>query len=266
MDTLDELENNSIYLIREAYSRFRHMAVLWSIGKDSTTLLWLCRKAFFGKIPFPVIHIDTSYKFKEIYDFRTKFAKTWGLDLRVVQNQAALAEGMNNTRGKFECCSALKTQALKQALSENGFKAIMLGIRRDEHGIRAKERFFSPRAADHQWDYTSQPPELWDLFQTQLKEQEHYRVHPLLSWREIDIWRYIEREKIPVVDLYFAKHGQRYRSIGCQPCCAPMESRADSLAKIIRELESTQTSERSGRSQDKENTYTMQKLRSLGYM
>lgn len=266
MNYLDELENNSIYIIREAYSRFRRPALLWSIGKDSTTLLWLCRKAFFGKIPFPVMHIDTSFKFKEIYAFRDRYVREWQLDLIVAQNQRALDEGTNCEQGKFECCHALKTMALKQAVAEHRFEALLLAIRRDEHGIRAKERFFSPRDADQRWDYRDQPPELWDLYQTDLAEVQHFRVHPLLGWREIDVWRYVQRERIPVVDLYFAKNGRRYRSIGCETCCAPVESRANTIRKIITELETTRVSERSGRAQDKEDAYNMQKLRSLGYM
>lgn len=266
MTFLDELENNSIYIIREAYSRFRKIALLWSIGKDSTTLLWLCRKAFLGKLPFPVLHIDTNYKFKEIYAFRETYVKAWGLDLLVAKNEKALAGGMNSQRGKFECCHALKTQALQEAMARHRFEAIMLAIRRDEHGIRAKERHFSPRNSDQRWNYQSQPPELWDLFHTRLGEDQHFRVHPMLGWREIDIWRYIQREKIPVVDLYFAKKGQRFRSIGCETCCAPVTSQANTLPRIIRELETTTVSERSGRAQDKEDSYNMQKLRSLGYM
>lgn len=266
MNFLDELENNSIYIIREAFRRFRSTALLWSIGKDSTTLLWLCRKAFFGKVPFPVMHIDTGFKFKEIYEFRDAYAKKWQLDLLIAKNEQALAQGMNNQKGKFECCHALKTQALRQAMDKQCFEALLLAIRRDEHGIRAKERFFSPRDAEQRWDYRDQPPELWDLYQTEKTRAQHFRVHPLLGWREIDVWHYIRRENIPMVTLYFAKKGLRYRSIGCETCCAPVPSTADTLKKIIRELETTDVSERSGRAQDKEDSYNMQKLRSLGYM
>ncbi|MCB9772078.1 MAG: sulfate adenylyltransferase subunit 2 [Candidatus Omnitrophica bacterium] len=266
MNSLEKLENNSIYIIREAYSRFRNIALLWSIGKDSTTLLWLCRKAFFGKIPFPILHIDTSYKFQAIYDFRKKYAKDWNLQLIIEKNERALANGMNNSLGKFECCDSLKTQTLKRAVEKHHFKAIILGIRRDEHGIRAKERFFSTRNSDHRWDYGNQAPELWDLYQAHLEKDQHLRVHPLLGWREIDVWNYIQQEKIPVADLYFSKNGQRFRSIGCEPCCSPIPSKANSLAKIIAELKTTKIAERSGRSQDKEDSYNMQKLRSLGYM
>ncbi len=266
MPLLKDLENNSIYIIREAYSRFRNIALLWSIGKDSTTLLWLCRKAFFGQIPFPVLHIDTSYKFKEIYAFRQEYAKKWNLKLLIEKNELALKDGMNSARGKFQCCDSLKTQTLKNAIQKHRFQALILGIRRDEHGIRAKERLFSPRGSEQRWDYGTQPPELWDLYQTNLAEDQHFRVHPLLGWREIDVWNYIAQEKIPVPNLYFAKDAKRFRSIGCEPCCAPISSDANSLKKIIHELSTTKISERSGRAQDKEDSYNMQKLRSLGYM
>jgi sulfate adenylyltransferase subunit 2 len=263
---LSNLEDKSIFIIREAYSRFRSLALLWSIGKDSTTLLWLIRKAFFGKIPFPVVHIDTSYKFKEIYEFRDKRAEEWGLDLIVVRNRAALEQGVGPEGGKFACCMNLKTNALRMTLAEHGFKALYLAIRRDEHGIRAKERFFSPRDHDFQWNYRNQPPELWDQYRSRAGDEEHLRVHPLLGWREIDVWEYIKRENIPIVSLYFARDGKRYRSIGCETCCSPVSSDAHTVEEVIHELKSSKTSERSGRSQDKEAAYTMQKLRSLGYM
>jgi len=266
MKYLNELESRSIYIIREAYARFRDIALLWSIGKDSTTLLWLTRKAFFGKIPFPVVHIDTSYKFKEIYEFRDRYSREWGLDLIISQNKKALQEGMSHEKGKLECCNALKTEALKATLAERHFKALLLAIRRDEHGIRAKERYFSPRNTEFKWNYKEQSPELWDLYKSQLDSGEHLRIHPMLHWREIDIWQYVHKEKIPAVSLYFAKEGKRYRSIGCHTCCMPVDSRADTIKKVIRELETTNTAERSGRAQDKEDSYAMQKLRSLGYM
>jgi sulfate adenylyltransferase subunit 2 len=263
---LDTLENESIFIIREAYSQFKNVAMLWSIGKDSTTLLWLVRKAFFGQVPFPVLHIDTTYKFKAIYDFREKYAKDWGLNLIVAKNEQALKEGVGPTKGKFQCCNELKTVALKQAIAKYGFKALYLGIRRDEHGIRAKERIFSPRDEDFEWDYKNQPPELWDQYKTKAMDEEHLRIHPLLGWREIDVWNYIKRENIPLVDLYFAKNGKRLRSIGCETCCGPVDSEADTIDKIIEELKTSTVSERSGRAQDKESDYIMQKLRSLGYM
>jgi len=263
---LDSLENQSIYIIREAYSQFRNVAMLWSIGKDSTCLLWLIRRAFFGKIPFPILHIDTIYKFKEIYDFRDKYTKEWNLKLIIARNEDAISNGVGPDRGKFRCCNELKTVALKKAIAKHGFRALYLGIRRDEHGIRAKERFFSPRDEDFEWDYKHQPPELWDQYKTKAAEEEHIRVHPLLGWREIDVWEYVKRENIPVTGLYFAENGKRFRSIGCETCCRPVDSDADTIVKVIEELNTTKISERSGRAQDKENAYTMQKLRSLGYM
>ncbi len=267
MNYLDYIENKSVYVIREAYERFKKPALLWSIGKDSTTLLWLCRKAFFGKIPFPVLHIDTSFKFPEMYAFRDHFAKEWNLDLHIAQNKAALDAGVNyDNKDAFTCCHELKTRALQLAIADYGFDALFVGIRRDEHGIRAKERYFSPRNEQFEWNYKEQQPELWDQYQVQNKESEHTRVHPLLHWTEIDIWRYTEREEIPVCELYLAKNGKRYRSLGCQPITKPVDSEADTIPKIIKELEETDIAERSGRSQDKEQAYTMQKLRSLGYM
>jgi len=263
---LDELESRSIYIIREAYSQFRHIAMLWSIGKDSTTLLWMIRKAFYDQIPFPIMHIDTDFKFKEIYEFRDSKAEEWGLRLLVARNEAALAGGMSPAKSKLNCCNELKTEALKMAIKKHRFKALLLGIRRDEHGIRAKERYFSPRDQDFKWDYKNQPPELWDQYRSIQEEDDHVRVHPLLHWTEVDIWDYVQREGIPIVNLYLAKNGKRFRSIGCETCCAPISSEADTIAKIVEELRTTTTAERAGRAQDKESAYVMQKLRSLGYM
>ena len=266
MDRLSRLESESIYVIREAYRRYARIAVLWSMGKDSTSLLWLCRKAFFGRIPFPVIHIDTSYKIPEIYRFRDRLAREWDLDLRVRRNEAALAQGMGPEKSDtITCCHALKTTALKLAIADLKLDAVLLGIRRDEHGIRAKERYFSPRNAEFVWAVGDQPPELWDLFAS-TDDASHDRIHPLLHLTELDIWRYIEREQIPVNPLYLANDGWRYRSIGCEPCSVPIASTAATVAAVIAELETATTSERAGRAQDKESAYTMQKLRSLGYM
>jgi sulfate adenylyltransferase subunit 2 len=267
MDKLDTLESKSIYVIREAYAQFKKLALLWSIGKDSTTLLWLARKAFFGTPPFPVMHIDTGYKFPEIYAFRDEYVRNFGLRLVIGKNTEALESGVGpNEGGKPACCNALKTDALKMTIAREGFEALLLGIRRDEHGIRAKERYFSPRDEDFRWDYRNQPPELWDQFKASSDDQAHIRVHPLLHWTEYDIWRYIQREKIPVCSLYFAKNGKRFRSIGCHTCCAPIDSSAGTIDEIVEELRTTNTAERAGRAQDKESDYTMQRLRALGYM
>jgi len=214
-----------------------------------------------------LLHIDTSYKFPEIYEFRDKYSKKFGLRVIVSQNEEALAAGMGpEGSDKLACCNALKTQALKMAIARERFEALLLGIRRDEHGIRAKERYFSPRDSEFKWNYKDQPPELWDQFKSSADDETHLRVHPLLHWTEIDIWRYIQRENIPVCPLYFAKNGKRYRSIGCHTCCGPIDSQADTIDKIVEELETTTTAERAGRAQDKESAYTMQKLRALGYM
>jgi len=266
MSHLDELENNSIYIIREAYAKFRNIAMLWSIGKDSTTLLWLIRKSFLGRVPFPVVHIDTSYKFKEIYEFRDTYAAEWGLNLIILRNEKAIKAGLSSEKNKFNCCTELKTNALKTGLKKHDFQALYLAIRRDEHGIRAKERVFSPRDEDFEWDYKNQPPELWNQYKLVAREEEHLRIHPLLSWTERDVWEYVKREDIPVVSLYFARNGKRYRSIGCECCCNPVSSEADTVDKITEELKTSKVSERSGRAQDKESDYMMQKLRSLGYM
>ena len=267
MDHLAELESKSMYIVREAYSRFKQIGMLWSMGKDSTALLWIVRKAFYGKVPFPIIHIDTGYKFKEMYTFRDRLAEEWGLDLRIARNTAAMAAGMGPHVGsKIDCCDALKTQALKDYLADSGLQAILLAIRRDEHGIRAKERYFSPRDEAFRWNYEDQPPELWDQFKTSSEGADHIRVHPMLHMTELDIWRYVRREEIPVNGLYFAREGKRYRSLGCECCCAAAESTASTVDEMIAELEMTSISERAYRAQDKEDTYTMQKLRSLGYM
>jgi len=265
---LDDLESKSIYIIREAYWEYRdNLAILWSMGKDSTTLVHLVRKAFFGKIPIPVIHIDTTFKFKQIYEFRDKYTRQWNLKLIIAQNDKALEENMSPKKGRFACCTALKTEALKQVIERHNLKALLVAIRRDEHAIRAKERYFSLRDREFKWDYQNQPLELWaEYYKTEGEIGTHFRIHPLLHWREIDIWRYIKKEKLPVVNLYFAKRGRRYRSIGCECCCEPIESSADTIDKIIKEIQTTTVSERSGRAQDKEKEYTMQKLRSLGYM
>lgn len=265
---LNELESKSIYIIREAYWKYRDsLAMLWSMGKDSTVLVHLLRKAFLEKVPIPAIHIDTTFKFKEIYEFRDKYIKEWGLKLIIAKNEAALKEGMSPEKERFNCCNALKTEALKQAIEKYHLKALLVAIRRDEHAIRAKERYFSLRDKEFRWDYQNQPLELWaEYYQTEAEADTHVRIHPLLHWQELDIWGYIKRERLPVVNLYFAKGNQRYRSIGCACCCQSVKSSANSVDRIIKEIGNTRVSERSGRTQDKEKEYMMQKLRSLGYM
>lgn len=263
---LKDLENRSIYILRESKAQFRKPAALWSMGKDSTTLIYLCRKAFYGKVPFPVIHIDTERKFPQMYEFRDRLVKEWGLRLIVAKNEEVLKAGFGPERGKFECCNALKTQALKLALREHGFDALLLAIRRDEHGIRAKERVFSPRDEGFYWNYRDQPLEMWGQYQKAEEEATHTRVHPVLHWREIDVWRYIQQEGIPVNPMYFAKNGKRYRSLGCVPCTNSINSNASTIDEVVEELERTKAAERAGRAQDKEAAFMMQKLRALGYM
>lgn len=263
---LQDLEKRSITLIREAKAQFKNLGVLWSMGKDSTTSLWLCKKAFFGEIPFPVIHIDTSYQPPEIYEFRDRIAKEWGFNLVIAKNEEAIKKGMSPEKGRFECCTALKTKALKDLIEKEKFDALIVSIRRDEHGIRGKERYFSPRDKEFKWDYKNQPAEMWDLFVKPSEDYSHMRVHPLLHWTELDTWQYVKQENLPVNPLYFAKNGKRYRSLGCKPCTVPIPSNAKTIDEIIQELKTSKTPERAGRAQDKEKAYMMQKLRSLGYM
>lgn len=266
MDHLSELENKSIYIIREAFHHFKKPALLWSIGKDSTTLLWLIRKAFFGKVPFQVLHIDTTYKFPEMYTFRDHWAKEFGLNLHVARNEEALERGVGyETHDAFTCCHELKTVALQKTIAEKAYDAIFVGIRRDEHGIRAKERHFSTRDEKFSWDYKNQSAEVWDHYKKEVQGGFHVRVHPLLEWTELDIWEYIKRENIPINELYFSKNGRRYRSLGCVPITKSIESNASTIDEIVEELRTTKTAERAGRAQDKERAFIMQKLRSLGY-
>jgi sulfate adenylyltransferase subunit 2 len=263
---LKDLENRTVYILRETCAEFSNPGILWSTGKDSTSLLWLTKKAFFGKIPFPVIHIDTGFKFKEMYEFRDRIASEWNLDLIVASNDKAKKVGMNPDMGKLRCCTELKTQALKDCLAEHNFDALILAIRRDEHGIRGKERVFSPRDKEFIWDYRNQPLEMWNYYQENIDSGEHVRVHPILQWTELDVWEYVRGENIPVNPLYFARNGKRYRSLGCKPCTNPVDSGASTVDEIISEIRITKIAERSGRAQDKEDSFTMQKLRALGYM
>ena len=266
MSELDALESQSIYILREAYNKIGKLGMLWSIGKDSNVLLWLARKAFLGHVPFPLIHIDTSYKIPEMIAFRDRMAEEWGLDLIIGRNTAALEAGMGPEKGRVVCCTALKTEGLKRTIEEHGFTGIIAGIRRDEEGTRAKERVFSPRGGDSRWDFRDQPPEIWDQYKTEFPDGTHMRIHPLLHWSELDVWRYIGRENIPLVDLYFAKDGKRYRSLGCAPCTAPIASTAATVDEIIAELEDTSIAERAGRAQDLEAEDAFERLRVDGYM
>jgi len=235
------------------------------MGKDSTVLLWLARKAFFGHVPFPLVHIDTSYKIPAMIEYRDRVAQEWGLNLLVGQNVEALADGMNHTRGRVVCCTALKTNALKQFLASHDFTGVILGIRSDEEGTRAKERYFSPRDKHGEWDFRDQPPELWDQFKISFPQDTHIRIHPLLDWTELDIWEYIRAENIPMIDLYFDRgDGTRYRSLGCAPCTFAIKSSARNLDEVIAELRETTVAERAGRAQDEGRG--MELLRKDGYM
>jgi sulfate adenylyltransferase subunit 2 len=267
---LDALEAQSVYIIREAYKHFDNLGMLWSMGKDSSVLLWLARKAFFGHVPMPIMHVDTSYKLQEMIDYRDFFADRWNLDLRVGQNTEVLESEQTYPEGnatRVECCSRLKKDALQDLIAELGVEAVFLGIRRDEEGTRAKERYFSPRNKDFEWDFKDQPPELWDQFKTDFAPGTHLRVHPLLHWTEVNVWEYIDRERIPVLSLYFAdENGKRYRSLGCAPCTFPIDSEVSNVPDMIAELEATKVAERSTRAQDQESEDAFEQLRASGYM
>src|SRR3979490_2108086 len=266
---LDALENQSIYIIREAYRKFKRIAMLWSIGKDSSVMLWLLRKAVCGHIPIPCVHVDTIYKIPEMIEFRDRLAREWGMKLIVGQNKTALDAGTTFPNGRVtrvECCGLLKKDALQAIIEEQGYQAVVVGIRRDEEGTRAKERYFSPRNKNFEWNFKDQPPELWDQFKTDFDPGTHIRVHPLLHWTELNVWEYIDREKIPIVDLYFAKNGMRYRSLGCAPCTKPTQSTASNVSEIIEELRYTRVAERSTRAQDQEAEDAFERLRASGYM
>lgn len=270
MDCLSKLENQSIYLLREAFNRFERLAMLWSIGKDSTVLLWLARKAFFGRVPFPLVHVDTTYKLLSMIEYRDRLVQEWKLDLIVGRNEPVLQSGLTYPKGKatrVECCGTLKKDALEQVLKQHHFTGVIVGIRRDEEPTRAKERYFSPRDRNMEWNVEEQPPELWDQFKTDFPAGTHIRVHPLLHWTELNVWEYIERESVPVIPLYFANsRDERYRSLGCAPCTMPVKSSARTVREIIEELRQTRVPERSGRAQDKESEEAFEKLRRDGYM
>jgi sulfate adenylyltransferase subunit 2 len=292
MDRLDELEAQSVYIFREAYANFKNLAMLWSIGKDSSVLLWLARKAFCGNVPFPLVHIDTGFQIPELIDYRNKLVLDLGFNLIVGQNKKALKEKNTFPDGKLtrlQCCKALKSETLRKTLSgewpryrmdhkkkkfvvddnKEPYTGVIVGIRSDEEGSRSKERYFSPRDKNNDWDVGDQPPELWNQFKTDFRPGEHIRIHPLLDWTELDIWRYIKREKIPVVSLYFSKNGKRHRSLGCVPCTKPIKSDAKNVDDVIEELESGKlkdVAERSGRDQDKEDGGGLETLRREGYM
>ena len=264
MDHLDELEAESIFILREAKAKLGKLAILWSLGKDSNVVIWLCRKAFFGHVPFPVMHIDTGKKFPEMYAFRDRYAKEWGLNF--IREECPPLEATDPTLPPAARSAARKTLGLKAAIQKHGFEGLILGIRRDEEAIRAKERYFSPRDETGQWQLKDQPPEFWGQYMTSFPQGTHVRVHPILHWTELDIWKYTRREGIPVIELYFAKDGKRYRSLGDQDITFPVPSRADTLDAIIAVLETTRTPERVGRAMDHEAEDSFERLRAAGYM
>jgi sulfate adenylyltransferase subunit 2 len=290
---LDELENTSIYILREAYASFKRLGMLWSMGKDSTVLLWLTRKAFFGHVPFPLIHIDTRYKIPEMIAYRDRLVREWRLPMIVGVNEAALAAKTTYPDGavdRLACCRLLKTEALTTTINGTGvryrfnhalgeyepdpdpapFQGIIAGARADEEGSRSKERYFSPRDQRNEWDIGDQPPEFWNQFKTDFAPHTNVRVHPLLDWTELNVWEYIEREQIPTVSLYYNQgDGRRYRSLGCYPCTAPVESEARTVSEIVAELRTgkfSRVAERAGRAQDAEDGGGLETLRREGYM
>src|SRR5215472_9489156 len=292
---LATLEAESIFILREAAAEFAHPAMLYSIGKDSSVMLRLAQKAFYpGKIPFPLLHVDTSYKFPEMIEFRDWYAKHVGAELIVHKNQKALDEGANPyDLGTQKCCGLLKTRSLLDALAEGGFDAAFGGARRDEEKSRAKERVYSFRDAQGQWDPKNQRPELWGLYNGRHHKGESIRVFPLSNWTELDVWLYIHEEKIPIVPLYFAQERKavvrngsvlllqqgvgllpgeqpqmikcRMRSLGCAPCTGAIRSEADTVRKIIEEMLIFRRSERENRVIDHDEEGSMEIKKREGY-
>jgi sulfate adenylyltransferase subunit 2 len=292
---LQLLEAESIHILREVAAEFERPVMLYSIGKDSSVMLRLAQKAFFpGPIPFPLLHIDTGYKFAEMLTFRDEMARSVGAELLVWRNEEALAAGTNPIAlDTKRCCGLLKTQALLDGLSHYGFNAAFGGARRDEEKSRAKERIYSFRDKAGQWDPKNQRPELWNLYNSRIHPGESIRVFPLSNWTEMDVWQYIHEEKIPVVDLYFAKERAMYvrgdsllpieqsfvarvgeqpqwvksrlRSLGCSPCTGAIRSEADTIPKIIAELLSFRSSERANRVIDHDQEGSMEIKKREGY-
>jgi sulfate adenylyltransferase subunit 2 len=293
---LDALEAESIFILRELAAEFRNPVMLYSIGKDSSVLLHLAMKAFHpSRPPFPLLHVDTTWKFREMIAFRDETARRLGLELIVHTNPEGLARGIGPiSHGSAVHTDVMKTQALRQALDRYGFDAAIGGARRDEEKSRAKERIFSHRSAQHRWDPKAQRPELWRLFNTRLAPGESMRVFPLSNWTEIDVWRYIAREEIPVVPLYFAaprpvverdgmlimvdddrlplRDGElprtelvRFRTLACYPLTGAIASASKTLPDIIAELVAAKVSERQGRLIDQDEAGSMEKKKQEGY-
>lgn len=295
LDHLKMLEAESIFILREAAAEFARPVMLYSIGKDSSVMLRLAQKAFYpGKIPFPLLHVDTSYKFPEMIQFRDWYAKKVGAELIVHSNREALEDGANPySLGTKACCGLLKTRALLDALSEGRFDAAFGGARRDEEKSRAKERVYSFRDSLGQWDPKNQRPELWKLYNGRHHPGENIRIFPLSNWSELDVWLYIHQEKIPIVPLYYAREREavvrgnsvllpqngvrllpgektqlikcRMRSLGCVPCTGAIRSEADTLPKIIEEIISFRRSERENRVIDHDEEGSMELKKREGY-
>ncbi len=293
MNQLDQLESKSIHILREAYREFSNLCMLWSIGKDSTVMLWLARKAFFGHCPLPLVHVDTSFKIPKMITYRDDLARKWNLNMVVGQNKEAIANKQTFPDGaltRLQCCKALKSEALKHTLSgewermrlnhttgeyevdanKEPYTGVIVGVRSDEEGSRSKERYFSPRDRQNDWDVDDQPPELWSQYKTDFSPGTHVRIHPLLDWTELNLWEYIQRENIPLVDLYFDRgEGTRYRSLGCGPCTSCVESTSKNVDDVVEEIRSgkfANIAERSGRAQDKDDGGGLETLRRDGYM
>lgn len=293
---LDLLESESIHIFREAAAQFRKPVLMYSIGKDSTVLLHLARKAFFPQaVPFPLLHVDTTWKFRDMIAFRDRTARELGLDLIIHTNEDGIKRGINPIdHAPSIHTDVLKTQALKQALDKYGFDAAFGGARRDEEASRAKERVFSFRASGHRWDPRKQRPEMWHLLNGRLGTGETVRVFPMSNWTEKDVWRYILREKLEVVPLYYAaerptivRNGQilmqdderlqprdgekvemrkiRFRTLGDYPLTAAVESDADTIEAVVAETINAQTSERQGRLIDHDQAGAMEKKKQEGY-
>ena len=292
---LKSLEEESIYIIREAIAEFDNPVFLYSIGKDSSVLLHLMLKAFYPIKPtLPVLHIDTGWKFKEMIKFRDLVAKKYQLNLLVHQNQQGIKDGVSPLTHGAQYTDIMKTDGLKQALNQYKFNAAFGGARRDEEKSRAKERIFSLRNQFHSWDAKNQRPELFNIFNTKINHGESMRVFPLSNWTEIDVWEYIKQEQIDIVPLYFAKprpvvvrngvtimvdderlevqteekvelQNIRFRTLGCYPLSGAVESEADNLDKIIREIKDSEYSERQGRLIDADQTGSMEKKKADGY-
>jgi sulfate adenylyltransferase subunit 2 len=292
---LRALEAESIHILREVVAEFEKPVMLYSIGKDSSVMVRLAQKAFFpGPIPFPLLHIDTTYKFREMIEFRDRFCAEIGVRLIVHTNREAIDNGANPFKlGTRKCCDLLKTRSLLDALAEGGFDAAFGGARRDEEKSRAKERIYSFRDSFGQWDPKNQRPELWNLFNSRTDKGESIRVFPLSNWTELDVWNYIYVENIPIVPMYFAKlrpmvvrgdslisveqqvpllPGEqpqmvmcRMRSLGCSPCTGAIRSEADTLPKIIDEMLAVRRSERENRAIDHDQEGSMELKKREGY-